>query len=326
MNRINWSKSYLLTTLLVLTSLSVQAKFHTSSISNGKDTDHLELQKISDNAYAIVGPLTQRSKKNLGNNATFGFVVTSKGVVLIDAGGSYKGAKKIHKLIKTVTKLPIKYVINSGGQDHRWFGNDYFKKQGAKIIASKAAVADHKKRKGLQYTMMSNLIGETNIKGTNPDYADIVFEASYQLKVGDIEFQIKHAGQAHTPGDSYVWLPKQKIVFAGDIVYMERMLAVGSMSNAKSWIRVYKKLAGLKPKIVVPGHGHANPIEKANRDTLGYLQFLYAGMKKLFDKGIDESRVSTLDQSKYSYLKVYQQLKGRNALKVFMELEYDSMR
>jgi predicted acyltransferase (DUF342 family) len=55
-----------------------------------------EVQKVTDNVYALVGELSQRSKTNLGNNSTHGVIITSKGVVLIDSGASYLGAKEIH--------------------------------------------------------------------------------------------------------------------------------------------------------------------------------------------------------------------------------------
>jgi hypothetical protein len=51
-----------------------------------------------------VGELSQRSKTNLGNNSTHGVVITSKGVVLIDSGASYLGAKEIHKTIRKLCR------------------------------------------------------------------------------------------------------------------------------------------------------------------------------------------------------------------------------
>ena len=92
----------------------------------------LEVIDVSENIKAIVGDLSNRTPENLGNNATFGLIITNKGAVLIDSGGSYKGAEKIHSVIKKMTNQPIKFVINTGGQDHRWFGNSYFKKLGAR--------------------------------------------------------------------------------------------------------------------------------------------------------------------------------------------------
>jgi glyoxylase-like metal-dependent hydrolase (beta-lactamase superfamily II) len=95
-----------------------------------------ETIKVAENVYALVGPLTQRDKQNLGNNATFGVVITIDGVVLIDPGGSSKGAAEIDAALAKLTDKPVKFVVNTGGQDHRWFGNHYFKLKGAKIIAA----------------------------------------------------------------------------------------------------------------------------------------------------------------------------------------------
>ncbi|MBL6959191.1 MAG: MBL fold metallo-hydrolase, partial [Rhodospirillales bacterium] len=106
----------------------------------------LEVKQVGKNIYAIVGEMGQRSPGNLGNNATFGLVVTDAGSVLVDSGGTYKGAEKLAAAIKTVTDKPVKIVINSGGQDHRWLGNGYFKQRGARIIASAAAVEDQRER------------------------------------------------------------------------------------------------------------------------------------------------------------------------------------
>ena len=92
----------------------------------------LVTSKISENIYALIGPLSQRSADNLANNANFGVIITREGVVLIDTGGSFKGAKQIHAAIKKITDKPVTHVINSGGQDHRWIANAYWQKLGAK--------------------------------------------------------------------------------------------------------------------------------------------------------------------------------------------------
>ncbi len=55
----------------------------------------LEVEKVTDNVYALVGETGQRSATNFGNNATFGVIVTSEGVVLIDSGATWKGAQQI---------------------------------------------------------------------------------------------------------------------------------------------------------------------------------------------------------------------------------------
>ncbi len=95
-------------------------------------------EKVVDNVYALIGPLGQRSADNDGLNANFGFVVTPTGVILIDSGASRLGAEKIAAAIGKVTKQPVRWVVNTGSQDHRWLGNDYFASKGAEVIALRA--------------------------------------------------------------------------------------------------------------------------------------------------------------------------------------------
>lgn len=163
----------------------------------------LDIQPVTENVWALVGPLEQRNPENLGNNATFGLVVTNAGAVLMDPGASWQGAAMLHATIRQITDAPVTHVINTGGQDHRWLGNGYWQAQGATVIASDAAVADHKARGSMQMTGLSQLIG-AGLAGTDPSYADVTFEADYTLEHGGMTFQIMHRGQAHTPGDSFV--------------------------------------------------------------------------------------------------------------------------
>ncbi len=284
---------------------------------------NLTLQKVSNNIYAIVGELGNRSADNLGNNATFGFVITDEGIVLIDSGGSYLGAKKIHKLIKTVTDKSIVTVINTGGQDHRWLGNGYFKKLGAEIIASKKAVADQKVRSQDQFVALGNLVGDEGMKGTEPVYAGTTFKDKLNFKKGSTNFMVYHEGQAHTPGDAFVWLPKEKVMFSGDIVYINRMLGVGGQSNSKSWIDVYQKMVAHKPKHIIPGHGPATNLKKANKDTYNYLVFLRKSVAEFMESGGDITEIKSINFSKFNYLLNYESLSGRNAQQVYMEMEWE---
>ena len=285
--------------------------------------DELIVKPVADRIWAIVGPLTNRSPENLGNNATFGLVETDEGLVLIDSGGSYKGAQKLHQKIMSVTDKPIRYVINSGGQDHRWFGNDYFSALGATIISSQKAREDHEQRLVDQIGRLTSLIGDENFAGTRERYADVLFETNKSLELGGVRFELVHAGQAHTPGDTFIWLPDRSVMFTGDIVYVERMLGVGDQSNSKSWVEVFEAMAAYQPQIIVPGHGNPVPLATAEQDTYRYLVSLREKVAAFLDEGGDASDISQVDMSGFSYLFNYDTLNGRNALKVFTELEWE---
>ncbi len=283
----------------------------------------LVLQKITENIYAIVGDLGNRSPQNLGNNATFGLVITDAGAVLIDPGGTYLGALQIDALIDRVTDKPVVTVINTGGQDHRWLGNGYFSERGATIIASKNAVADQKSRVRDQFIRLASLTGDAAIEGTEPVYADTLFDDRYEFTLGDTRFEIHHSGQAHTPGDSYVWLPRHEVMFSGDIVYVERMLGVGSQSNSRSWVEVFDAMAAFQPRHLVPGHGSATDMAHARRDSYDYLVFLRESVGKFMDDDGDLANIGSIDQSGYEYLLNHETLAGRNAQQVFTEMEWE---
>ena len=291
--------------------------------SQSSADEKLTLQKVTEDVYAIVGELGNRTADNLGNNATFGFVVTTEGVVLIDSGGTYLGAQKIEQLIKTVTDKAVVTVINTGGQDHRWLGNGYFKKLGAQIIASEDAVNDQKARTQDHFFMLGNLVGDKGLKGTDAVYAEKTFKEQLDFKLGNTSFNIRHSGQAHTPGDSFIWLPQKKVMFTGDIVYVERMLGVGTQSNSKSWISVYQTMAAYEPKHLIPGHGHATNLFQANKDTYDYLVFLRKSVSDFMENDGDITEISSVNQSKFNYLLNYKELSGRNAQQVFTEMEWE---
>ncbi len=283
----------------------------------------LETQRITDKVYALVGELGQRSSTNFGNNATFGVIITSAGVVLLDPGGSFEGARQVEQAIRRITDKPVVLVINTGGQDHRWLGNGYFKAKGARLLASRAAVADQRARASDQYNMLAQLIGEKALAGTEAVHAEETFETRHTLTLGDARLELYQPGAAHTPGDTIVWLPAERIAFAGDIVYVERLLGVGAMSNSRSWLKAFEALRALNPRIVVPGHGHAVPLATATADTYDYLVFLRQAVRAHLEAGRGIEDIGRIDQSRFARLQAYAELKDRNAQQLFQEMEWE---
>ena len=283
----------------------------------------LQQVKLADGIYALVGPTSDRDPRNLGNNANFGIVITTQGVVLIDPGATYKGARMIHDAVRTLTDQPIKIVINTGGQDHRWLGNSYFKALGARVIANQNAVTDQQTRLKDQLARLADSVGEDGMEGTEAAYADETFAEHRVIELGGRRIEVYHAGHAHTPGDSFVWLPEQRISFSGDIVYVDRMLRIGSHSAHRSWIAAFEAMAAKAPEIGVPGNGEPTTLDRAKAGTHDYLVFLRAAVQQLIEDGNGMDAIGKIDQSKFDYLANYDSLKGRNAQRVFEEIEWE---
>lgn len=277
--------------------------------------------KVAPDVYAFIGDAGMRTADNEGMNANTGFIVTSAGVVVIDSGPTWKVAKEIHRAIKTVTKQPVKIVVNTGGQDHRWLGNGYFKSIGAEIIAARPLLADMQARGEMQLEGLRQTLGK-KVAGTQPVYPDRLFVQSETLRLGGQEIYLLYFRGGHTPGDSVVWLPKQNVLFAGDLVYVDRLLGVLPVSSATGWLASFDMMEKLKPKTIIPGHGQVCDLARARRETGDYLRLLISHMQQAMDKGIAlQEAIDSLDQSAFSNLINFDLLKGGNASRVYLEVE-----
>ena len=295
-------------------------------VSVAAHAQELSLQPVpvAPNVYAVVGDLAGQSYENDGLNNNLGFVVGDAGVLVINSGPSMRVARALHAAIRKITALPVKWLVNGNRQNHNWLGNGYFKSLGATILASKEAERVMREV-GAQQLDASKALLKEKADGTVLTYPTELIADRRELKVGKIPVQLLHFGPAHTPGDLVVWLPQQKILFAGDIVYTERLLAVNPNSNATGWVQAFDKLAALKPKTIVPGHGRPTTVETARRDTRDYLSFLLTEAKRILDAGGSlQDAVEKVDQSRFRSLANFDQLALRNMNQVFQEVERDA--
>lgn len=91
------------------------------------------------------------------------------------------------------------------------------------------------------------------------------------LHVGDTEIVMAYYGPAHTPGDLAIWLPKQRVLFTGDLVVTERLLALLPIGSSAGWLQAFDAVMTLKPAVIVPGHGQPTDVKAAKRDTRDYI-------------------------------------------------------
>ena len=246
----------------------------------------VRFESVAKNVNVHVGDIGARSVSNEGLNANLGLVVTPAGAVLIDSGATWRSAREIQAAARRVSTQPIRWVINTGGQDHRWLGNGYFKAQGAEIIAAAAAIDDMNGRGAMQ---MEGLKGELKEKlaGTEAVLPTKTFAKERLLKLGGRDIHLLHFQPAHTPGDSIVWLPQEGVVFAGDLVFVDRLLGVLPFSSAGGWLASFEEMAKLKPRLIIPGHGEVCDLAKARHETADYLRLLMDHMVKAVNQGKD---------------------------------------
>ena len=238
----------------------------------------MQIIKVAKDVYALVGETGPRTYENHALNNNVGFIIADKGVILIDSGASPSAAQFIEQKIKTVTNKPVKWVVNTGSQDHRWLGNSYFVEKGAKVIALRSTVDEQMKHVDDQLDRLKTTLKE-NFNAIKPVQASRVLQTeNNKLVLGGKQLELKFLGDSHFPGDGVVWLPAEKIIFTGDLVYVDRVLGIHSYTPVVSWLQAFKKMLQLKPQIIVPGHGAVSDVAKAQSQTGDYLEFLLSGV------------------------------------------------
>lgn len=277
---------------------------------------------VAEGTYAHVGDTGARTAENEGLNANIGLVVTSNGAVLIDSGATFDSARQIEAAAARVTHQPIRWVINTGGQDHRWLGNGWFKARGAELIAHANGRADMNDRGNDQLQGLRAGLG-AKVEGTVPTLPTRFVEGpDNRLELGGTTFELKHRGGAHTPGDTMVWLPQHGVLFTGDVVYVDRMLGVIPVSNTRRWLDTFAVIEPLQPRVLVPGHGRITDLATAKADTQAYLLALRAHMKKVVDDGVDVSAaVKSFDSKPFARLLNAAELMPGNGSRTYLELE-----
>lgn len=279
-------------------------------------------QQVTGNVYAIVGPLGQRSEANAGLNANYGFVVTAQGVALIDSGASAHSAALIEQAVKAVTPQPIRWVLNTGSQDHRWLGNDYFARRGAQVHAQAATVQTQKASAEQQLAGLQRFVGD-QLKGTQLGYATVVHagpEAAVTL--GGVQFQWVQTS-AHYPGDTLIHLPQASVVFTGDLVYVDRLLGVLPQSNVRKASQAFERLRALSPKHVVPGHGRVTDMAQAQKETGDYYRFLidHIGAAARNMDPLSETLDKFAAPAQFKHLQNFDELHRANMNRVFVDFE-----
>ncbi len=281
----------------------------------------VSFKPVAEGVYAYIGDTEGRTYDNEGLNANIGLIVTTAGAVLIDSGSSYQVAAKLHEAVKKVTSQPLKLVINSGDQDHRWLGNGYFTKQGVETLAHQDAQADMKARAAEH--MLGLKVLKERLDGTQPTLPTRFVNApDTTLTFGGTVIELKHRRGGHTPGDSLVWLPQQGVLFSGDVVYVDRVLGLHPVSNSKNWLESFAMIEQLNPKVIVPGHGQVTDLATAQAQTRDLLQALRSHMKKAVDDGVDISAaVKSFNAKPFAHLKHAEVWIPQLANQTYLELE-----
>lgn len=218
-----------------------------------------------------------------------GVIVGPESVVVLEALATPVLAQKLMAEIRKVTDKPIKHVVLSHYHAVRVLGASAY---GASEIIMSQDTRDLVAERGQQdfeseARRFPRLFqGVDSVPGLT--WPTQTFNGSMTLWLGDREVQITQVGRAHTKGDTVVWLPKEKVMFSGDIVEYHSALYCGD-AYLTDWGATLDAVQAHGPDKIVPGRGAALDTPRKIKDafigTRAFVDALYTGAKAGVDAG-----------------------------------------
>ena len=279
--------------------------------------------QVAPHTYFVQGLAEMGNGKNQNFISNAGFVITPKGVVVVDALGSPVLAKKLIAEIKKITPQKVVAVIVTHYHADHVYGLQEFKNIGAKIYAQ---------GEGRNY--LSSETAKQRLIASRVDFApwvnastklmgaDVWIDQSYTLTVGGIEFKIGRVGPAHAPEDLIIYVPSEKVLFAGDLVFRGRIPFVGN-ADSRGWLHALDEIQALNPSIVIPGHGaySSNPAEDI-LFTREYLKYLRESMTtSAVNMDPFEEAYQQADWSEYEGMPLFRAANRMNAYNVYLSIQ-----
>ncbi|MBI3354820.1 MAG: MBL fold metallo-hydrolase [Nitrospirae bacterium] len=275
------------------------------------------IKKVTNSVYAYLGYMDEITKSNEGFISNCGFIVTDEGVVVVDTQLTPDLGRKLLSEIRKVTNKPVKYVINTHFHPDHFFGNQVFKDTA--VIISHENTRTHILDRGeFAIKTFRERLGELF------DDAEVVlpmvtFNNKLTIHLGGRKIEISYFGRGHTDGDAIVYVPDEKVVFAGDLVNNGRLPFIGD-GHSGDLVETLKKMDALDVNLVIPGHGYVSD-KTGIAKSREFIEDLRAEVKKYIENGKSlQQTINEIKMPKYNELGRHDLL-PRNAKKVYLEFE-----
>lgn len=205
----------------------------------------MQIERVKDGLYLIRGPFNRCAPN--GCSAAYGddgllheagdvaVRVTSEGLILVDNKYQQNVAEILEK-VKSVSPLPVKYVLNTHHHtDHA--GGD------ATFIATTEIIAHRNVR-------------ENFLRNKQPGAPRMTFNDQASVFLGGVEARAYYFGRGHTNGDAVIYFPDLRVIHTGDLI-TEGMPVMDYRNGASAveWVSVLDKILALDFDVVIPGHG-----------------------------------------------------------------------
>jgi len=232
---------------------------------------------------------------------------------VIDSGPTYSYAQQAYTIMQKMSKMPVKYVINTSTDEVHILGNGFYKERGAILIGPK----DYNKRKkiSLKKKITSDAFINTRLTPLNK-----IVTKDYTLTVGneDIKIQriIKDSNRFLT-----VYIPKKKIFFAGDMIYNNRILLLKNHRSVLKWIKAIRVIEATPWKRIVSSYGIKTKLS-ALKNTKSYLTLLRDEVINSIKEGMNKREcIKNIKMKSFQDDRLYNLLHKKNIANAYDEFK-----
>lgn len=283
---------------------------------------------VADGVWMVQGEAALGSPANRNFISNAAFFVAGDGVVVVDALGSPALAEAMLVEIARVAGRPVREVVVTHYHADHVYGLQALKAGGARIVAHAAGREYlNSDTAALRLEASRRELAPWVDASTRLVPADRWIDGDVVLEIGGERVELRHAGPAHTPEDLIVFLPRQRVLFAGDLVFRGRIPFVGQ-ADSRRWIETLDVLIALRPAVMVPGHGPPSTDPEGDlRLTRDYLVHLRSAMGEAA-RNLEpfEDAYARTDWSRFAKLPLFGLANRMNAYNTYLQLERESMK
>jgi cyclase len=250
----------------------------------------LKVERVSGSAFARIA---DGDSIYDGWGANQGFITTKEGAVVVDTGFTAGAARALLSEVKKKGRTPARLVVNTHDHSDHVFGNSIFDELSPTIMAHancRARLIEMGKERMNGYRRFDKRL-KTALNGLRICPPRLTYEEEMDFMLGGKRIRLLHPRRAaHTTGDTMVFMPDEKVLFAGDVLWVGYHPNLED-ADIEGWLSALEAISRMRVDYIVPGHG---PVaDKTSIAPLAkYIRDFDAMFRRLVREGLSKGRIA----------------------------------